>query len=920
MAKYGRFSDLVPEETDTPKPSGGKYGRFSALAQVEAAPASGPLLGEPTAPTFDESKSLLAWTPPLSPTDPYRQPNPSDPSVMMNIDPTLPPSQGTAEPGLEGLPPEIGALLMGADPISKAAVRLGGRAIAAVKGKLFPKPETLPLYPLRQTAREKMVQTGQQKMEELGFADEPAEIKAAFAPVKAVQIGAAQAIPTIADKLTPVAEQASKALEASMLKVNVLPEQVYTSRTLDIAVTDALTQVVRDLAKRDPEFFVPGEQILQTMKRVGNALKSGNIGWNNFSPEMRDRLKTVFPKPQDMARDFEEFTASFSGKTLNRLSQLQKDLNLLAKGQLDNVPEPPLGLWGKLTHWAHRALVDAPRGIMDTARASLVGQLATQIRNFTMGGVEYGALEGVAEAGLAAERALFKKAGAKEALAPVMEHYFAIARRFSPEGRELLAKFLTDEPLLAKKLYGSPIAGELALTSKYRKIIGWVGQQQEFFVRDVAVDSYVSKELLYRQPALAEKWASLTTAQRQETMKTLWSSIKPGERFKILNSAVTKALELTKAASPTTTLGQMPLRLANAFPPALLVYPFPKYIANAVATNWRYSPGQLISTGFKWSMGGQWQQKVQQMSFEELMTVANKAVIGTGIFWGMWQLRNSKYAGPRSYQIILNPDEEPNVITDIRPQGPIFPAYAFLAEFLKRYQRKQKTGEPLGFTGADYTEGLTAINRIAGSSLYLFNALGGRHVENPEEHLSRFAGEFFGWFSVPAQTFTDLLTPIFPEQGEFKDVRQRPLVGPFLENIPFARDILPERYFPTSTVNERYRTTKRQLTGVSESWYDPLRLEFEKLEVSPLKLEPRTGIKELDNVVRKYMGQILERQAERVLHDPNYLKASKARKVELLSGVVSAAKRMALAQAGQERGDLLKMMKEKDAEKALMAR
>ena len=126
------------------------------------------------------------------------------------------------------------------------------------------------------------------------------------------------------------------------------------------------------------------------------------------------------------------------------------------------------------------------------------------------------------------------------------------------------------------------------------------------------------------------------------------------------------------------------------------------------------------------------------------MKIINRGIEGSLMFYGAYQLRNSKWAGEKWNQLktgTIVPEGRLREITallaggdeddwDSRPFNPFFHSYLFVGEFIKRYKRKMETGEPIGFTMRDYVEGSGLMSRAAGTTLFLLSQL---EHKSPEE-------------------------------------------------------------------------------------------------------------------------------------------------------------------------------------------
>lgn len=924
------FEEFLPEETRKPqrgstpdkddrkRQSGGlTFDEFmpDSLPAAPGGKAAAPTdyLGDPKNLSFEDSVSLLTWTPPARETI-IRAPRPGEVSVpapaemqgtdqdvidlLSQVSPEDMAKAGEAfiqtprtreDLGLfQGKAAEvgerIGAPLTGriiedlANPMTipeTALLGVAGKAIKAGYRALVPAEkvvEKLPLYPLRQTARQKMFQKAEEQAKRF-FPDEPDEFKVFDQlPTRAVMDAAGKMVQQ------PAQEFGEAEVKASVQKAVASTDGGVTAPKLTVESAKDVVNAARNLQQRNPDFVMEGDNMNRLFKRIGTAVRGGLISIDDLSPKFREAGYT-----REMVAELYETSATQSGQILNQLSQFARELNKAAKGRIIGMPDVPPTVWDRASHFG--------REMMNVWRASLVSQLATASRNFATGMAEYG-LEGVNEAALAVERSLFKRVPVKDAVKPFMEHIYAIGRRFTPEGREKLAQALAQEPILTAKLYGTPV-GDVTMTSKYSNLINIFNRTQEWFVRELVTDAEISKQLIMR--GIDPKKQAI-----------------PREVF---DNAITQALEVTKAAMPRADLGRKFVSAFSQFYPLQLAYPFPRYLANALMTLYKWSPAKPINMALTGKLAG--------VPAEEAMKVINRSVIGSTLMVGGAYLRGSKYAGEKWYEYRPDPDGNPGKVVDIRPFGPLLPAASFVAEFYDRLKRKEETGEPIGFEAKDYLEGTLGINRMAGTTLFSVSQLGSKNLEEKlGQIVKRFAGEFLGGFTTPFRTFRDLVAHFAPEEAVIRDVRQAPLTGPALSNIPGASQTLPEKFFATSTDNERENTLLRQTAGLTLQTKDELRQELDRLRVEPLKLEPRTGIPEMDNLARKRMGQLLEKEAPKLMRTAWYRnqKTTDAARIEELSSLISEIKKEAIDYVLERRPDFDRIFMEKEAEKALMSR
>lgn len=884
-----------------------------------SAPAS--LLGEPSPIPFDESTSLLTWTPPGPPQSPEirrsiasdvtapnsMQPTSSDvtaEAIMSLLRPTLeaaPKAPQTREDlglfqgGARELGKKVGAPFIGgmvedlANPFTLAEGAMSEALLVPAISKLLPKkapiiPEDLPLYPTRPSARGKMVQAQEGQMAKLGFTDEPAEFKAFHTPPVTISL----------DKLTgrkvetPIAQVPAPQVEASVkLAVETPAMQAgATTEKLSLESAELVKNAALDLIHRDPNYLVPGESTTRIFKRIAQGAREGTLGIDSFGPENAERFRYLGWDNIRLAKEFED-TASYSGKTQNYLSQVAKALDKATLGQIADAPNLPPTMWDKA-----KSLLP---NVMQVWQSSLVKQLATQVRNFEQAVGEFGIQEGLNEAVVSTERLVFGKVRSPtEFMNPPLQHLFGFFRRFTPAGKEEIAKLLENEPLIAHKLYGTPVSDEISLTNKYSKFFSYGAQTQEFFAREFVFSTRIRQHLEY---AGKQSLAELT----------------PMARFKALDQAATEALEITRANYPRMQFARDFIHWMN-YPVGKIIYPFARYLTNAAGAIYKWTPAKPITVAVRSLAEPGYRDAFLKLPFEEKARMVNRGAASALLFAAAAKVRNSKYAGEKYYEIRTDPDNDPGRTLDLRPFGGPMVFNLMLAEAVNQYTANRDEGKPTNLTIQDFVEGTLGINRLAGTTLFLSNIFLGKPLEDESQgwaKVKRFAGEFLGGFSTPFRTLRDFVSYYDPEEGKFRDVRQAPLTGPFRANIPYLSRTLPEKYFVTGTENDRIAPLKRQLLGLSLSEKNPLRQEVERLRISNLALEPKTGIPKLDNDIRGEMGPLVEHHADRLLSNPYYLRLNDQDKAKRIREMIRDIRDTALSRVLRQDPDLALLYKRK---------
>lgn len=564
----------------------------------------------------------------------------------------------------------------------------------------------------------------------------------------------------------------------------------------------------------------------------------------------------------DEAAEFIERFATFGGQDLNRISQWQKRLSeVLPSKVLQQLGKEPAGFVGTLWH-------KVPSTIINAWRASLVGQLATAMRNASVS-LSVFSFRIIEDALIGATKTITGKAPLKRAFAPMIADTMAIFNRLSPAKRMELAQLLEANPLAQHKLYATPI-NDVVLVDRYAKAVTIFNRTQEFAVRNLVFDAVLRGEL--------------------GKLGLDISKLSPTEvPVKAILKAVNEALRVTVAAPPKGFFKEM-TRLWNQTPTnilAVLTYPFPRYLSNAVRMVYEFSPmGVTKFLNPKVT-------KALLQGDEEAMRIAARVFVGTNLQMAAIYIRNSEIAGERWYEIKIG-----NRTTDTRPFGPLLPTYLFIAEAMK-------DPEKLGVR--EYTEGLLGMRRLAGTSLFMVSLLeGSESWENLKTSITRISGDFLKGFLNPLKTFKDFVAQFSEEEAIVRYSKSQPLQA-FLEQIPGVSQILPE--YPSITRSEPLRTEEpalRQLTGVAlQREKNFLETEMDRLGIKFFQVWPKTGHPEVNRLIAEKTGYLMEEASKVLESSKKYERMNDSQKELTIRELFSEAKSEAKSFILEEQKEML---------------
>lgn len=124
-----------------------------------------------------------------------------------------------------------------------------------------------------------------------------------------------------------------------------------------------------------------------------------------------------------------------------------------------------------------------------------------------------------------------------------------------------------------------------------------------------------------------------------------------------------------------------------------------------------------------------------------------------------------------------------------------------------------------------------------------------------------------------------------------RDVREQPITGPLMKNIPGVSQMLPEAVSPLKSEPPKAESPLlRQLTGLSEKTKTVVEKEVDLLNIDYSSVYPRTGIPRADRELSRYMGPVIEQIAPRIIGNPNYQRLEEPMKRLVIQQLFKEAK------------------------------
>jgi hypothetical protein len=309
--------------------------------------------------------------------------------------------------------------------------------------------------------------------------------------------------------------------------------------------------------------------------------------------------------------------------------------------------------------------------------------------------------------------------------------------------------------------------------------------------------------------------------------------------------------------------------------------PFPRFLFN----QWQFlvdrSPGpffDVFNPEFRDILRQGSQGGLKGLEARAAARSLGKATEGMLLLGMAYQLRTSPWAGPKYYQLKGNTpfigmgrdDRDRDNMTDVRSDQP-FSSILLFGDLLKHIVQKRTIdpNTPLNLEPNEWTEALAGIRRFSDSFLFNLNAFAQAFKSDDpaqwQKALLTPAGNYLGSFFVPFRSGKDIYSGIKSlatgtpsDEQILRDTSTNPLTDPMQASIPGASQSLPARMDPwTGTPATAENPLVRQLRGVTTTPLTRIQELASGLGISNYELVGNHGSPTANNLVSKYMGQLL---------------------------------------------------------------
>ena len=658
----------------------------------------------------------------------------------------------------------------------------------------------------------------------------------------------------------------------------------------------------------------------EAMKHIDDILaRSGEVTKDN---RLYKLVHDVLLEP-GAERTARESTVSNAGRLLQRYSALAQELQRRAASG-DKEAEALLG-----------SLFGGGKGVVGNIaqffRGSLVGRVATGIRNARDQGsiigtsmldkLYAGTIEGIATG---------------KPLQGVNDAYNlgAAATSRAWKGFSELAHIAQKEPDKLQKVFDTyPEQAQRALA----KPEGFEGVTKTG--KTLAKGANVYLEAVNKVNSVQEQYFRKLWMEADMKSQLQKAGIDPEEAFanpqlipdEMVEHAVDAALTGTFQNVPKNALAKEVVGVFARHPYLYAVAPFPRYIANRMQYIVEHNPlalTRLMTQGTKrrglQGVIAEQEDTLARMKAAGNETEANKAAFNikrateqmgqldsNSQIVGKWlsgltmvsagaALRDSSIAGEHWWEV--KPEPGSNERIDLRADSTLA-GYMFVAELAK--QIKETGG--IAMSGDDMKQGIQLLGLRSGVGLPLLDMFSGRtqpNAENIQEFAADLAGSLASGFFNPISQTKDVAAMFDPEQSKFRDTRDTAatrLYGPALNQLPYARDVLPSSGSATRAQGKEVEFPGSHLLGVTKKTVTPIEKELAKLGIENASLYPREGKPADTRAVLKGQGRFVEEKAPGVIGRPEYQALPRPAKRLVLKDLLQGGRQAGLAALTPER-------------------
>ena len=540
--------------------------------------------------------------------------------------------------------------------------------------------------------------------------------------------------------------------------------------------------------------------------------------------------------------------------------------------------------------------VQAIRRLERESKALVVSSIATTVRNMmgtTIGMTFDGAaklLEGslytVGKATKAASTGTYQRGDLSRGLQNTIKDAFGTLTYLTNAGitAEVVDKILIDNPRIQQQLFHA---------------LQETGEQDLSKVARMANTFNVAQDVLFRRAVFS---ASIEKQLRDVGMD-MYEIIAKGQRIPsdVVKNAADDALKATFSYMPKPRKkGQVSVEaiaedIANGFvrnlerfPGGSLLVTFPRFMTNAMAFQYRYSPigaasgvSEMLSAAKKFAKDEEGADRLMRQGTQKM----SRGMVGTAILYAAYKYRQENQ--DTEWYNVKGEDGSTVDVRAIFPIGPYLAVGDFIAKMKEGKESEAKVSEMLSaITGMKLPAG--AQNTILDSIPELMAGAEGKEMDKFKVAVGKVIGDFMGRFIQPGQpifAFFDMFDKEAqiardPNVIEGDDLVSEAAMNRLKGKVPGFKEELPEakRYLRAETP-VRGGEFFNVLTGVRvQPVKNKLETEFASLSLDPYTIYGSTGDKVYDRAVIQNTYKFLEDVVIPYIDSDRYKKLSQEEK------------------------------------------
>jgi hypothetical protein len=671
---------------------------------------------------------------------------------------------------------------------------------------------------------------------------------------------------------------------------DINPATPLTDAKIQKELSARAVRVALHVMETDPTFRVkPGQktsmainEVFSNLDKIDDVVLEQAIRKEGLTPEEFAQANKL--TVTEAAQVMQQYSAA--SKAMQRLTQIDPEFAKRAEllfGKPNDVAEA-MGFWKQVVFQPLKAVQRVER----ESKAFIVSGIGTTVRNMfsTTGALTFNSaaslVEGVIYTAGRTTKAAFDpkssavdtfKKGMGDTIRDAFEVYGYLAKSdLSAEATDLL---LQHNPAIRNQILSATQENGTAELSKAARLFNSLNVAQDAFFRRAIFTATVEKNMrkigldMYETLAKGQVIpADVLKDAADTTLKSTFSYTPKSKGFKTAEGSV-------------ETLGNLFVKAAEA-PFMSLVTPFPRYMANAVAFQYRYSPlggvipaKDLAANIAKAANGDEVAIAAVQKANQDIA----KSVVGTAMLYAAYEYRLANQ--DVEWGMYKNED---GTTTDTRPLG-AWASYLAVADWMV----KQKLDIQPDTKGI--TEQIIGMKLAGGTQGYFVDKLFNAFSEEKEstklaDEIGRVIGDFAGRFVQPfvfksAYEFFDL----FREEGavardpnvikseEFTDRLIESATNRVKSKLPVVKEQLPEAVVrlqegPAYKEGEFFYS----LIGVRDiPNKTPEEKEIKRLGIDPYRLYgPSSGDKEYDRTFVKEANPYVIEAIKQTIDRPDY--------------------------------------------------